>query len=107
MVPLRRLWSSSYPPNAFGLYDMYLRASQRPRIFMPTVMTVWFSIVAYHFEVGAMPRCFRKNRNKDEPLGKPRRPSRRAFSMLIQVSPLAPGMDPDLTVGQRPIFRRK
>ncbi len=44
MVPLRRLWSSSYPPNAFGLYDMYLRASQRPRIFMPTVMTVLFTI---------------------------------------------------------------
>ena len=44
MVPLRRLWSSSYPPNAFGLYDMYLRASQRPPIFMPTVMTVWVAI---------------------------------------------------------------
>ncbi len=44
MVPLRRLWSSSYPPNAFGLYDMYLRASQRPRIFMPTVMTVYFPL---------------------------------------------------------------
>jgi hypothetical protein len=44
MVPLRRLWSSSYPPNAFGLYDMYLRASQRPRIFMPTVMTALVTI---------------------------------------------------------------
>ena len=44
MVPLKRLWSSSYPPNAFGLYDMYLRASQRPRIFMPTVMTVSVAI---------------------------------------------------------------